>query len=136
MLDKIYTKQTGLNDCALACIMMILKYKGKEVTTKQLNNLIKLEKNGVTVYEIRRILDIFGFRTLAIKADSSLFCSKEIEYPIIVHIIKKGLNHYCVIFNSVNGDLIIGDPDPNVGIKKTPIKKFVKVWTGVTIIIS
>ena len=66
-----------------------------------------------------------------------LFEMPDIPYPCIVHVNKQGkLQHYYVVYKVKKDSLIIGDPDPSVGVIKMAKADFAKEWTGVAIFLA
>ncbi|GAB6709034.1 peptide cleavage/export ABC transporter [Streptococcus uberis] len=97
--------------------------------------LANTTREGTTALGIINAANALGFKTKAIKADMSLFDIKNLDFPLIVHVIKNNkLAHYYIVYKSYRNHLLIGDPDPSVKIVKMAKDKFAEEWTGVALL--
>lgn len=132
-----YIPQVDEADCGVACLAMILKHYHSQVSIAHLRHLAKTNIEGTTALGLVKTAEQFNFEVQAIKADMTLFDIKDLQYPFIVHVIKDGdLLHYYVVLGSTKKFIIIADPDPDIGIKRMPKKKFEKEWTGITLLMA
>lgn len=98
---------------------------------------IDMRDCGVAALGIVEAAKKIGFETRAIQANMELFEMPDIPYPCIVHVNKQGkLQHYYVVYKVKKDSLIIGDPDPSVGVIKMAKADFAKEWTGVAIFLA
>ncbi|SFR70671.1 ABC-type bacteriocin transporter [Streptococcus equinus] len=132
-----YVSQIDMRDCGVAALASVAKHYGSHFSLAHLRELAKTDKEGTTALGIVEAAKKIGFETRAVKADMALFEMDDIPYPCIVHVNKQGkLQHYYVIYKAKKDYLIIGDPDPSVGVKKMTKADFAKEWTGVTIFLA
>ena len=132
-----YVSQIDMRDCGVAALASVAKHYGSHFSLAHLRELAKTNKEGTTALGIVEAAKKIGFETRAVKADMALFEMDDIPYPCIVHVNKQGkLQHYYVIYKAKKDYLIIGDPDPSVGVTKMTKADFAKEWTGVTIFLA
>ena len=132
-----YVSQIDMRDCGVAALASVAQHYGSHFSLAHLRELAKTNKEGTTALGIVEAAKKIGFETRAVKADMALFEMDDIPYPCIVHVNKQGkLQHYYVIYKAKKDYLIIGDPDPSVGVTKMTKADFAKEWTGVTIFLA
>lgn len=132
---KSYTSQVDENDCGVAALASIAKYYGSHYSISYFRQLANTTREGTTALGIINAANALGFKTKAIKADISLFDIKNLDFPLIVHVIKNNeLAHYYIVYKSYRNHLLIGDPDPSVKIVKMAKDKFAEEWTGVALL--
>ncbi|MEE0949792.1 MAG: peptide cleavage/export ABC transporter [Streptococcus equinus] len=132
-----YVSQIDMRDCGVAALASVAKHYGSHFSLAHLRELAKTSKEGTTALGIVEAAKKIGFETRAIQANMELFEMPDIPYPCIVHVNKQGkLQHYYVIYKVKKDSLIIGDPDPSVGVIKMAKADFAKEWTGVAIFLA
>ncbi|WP_081701209.1 peptide cleavage/export ABC transporter [Schleiferilactobacillus shenzhenensis] len=134
---KFYVPQVDERDCGVAALDMIFKVYGSLSSLARLRTIAKTDLEGTTAYGIVHAAQQFGFDTHTVRADMSLFDMDNLLYPFIAHVNRKGKYlHYYVVFGARKNSIIIGDPDPSVGIIEMPKKEFAEEWSGVAIFIA
>ena len=137
MGEKNYIPQIDELDCGVACLAMILKHFGSNVSLAYLRNLAKTDAEGTTALGLVKAAEKLQFETKAIKADMTLFDITDLPLPFIAHVIKPGgLLHYYVILKVKKDQIIIADPDPTVGVIKMNKEQFSQEWSGVALFMS
>ncbi|KEY47221.1 peptide ABC transporter ATP-binding protein [Streptococcus equinus] len=132
-----YVSQIDMRDCGVAALASVAKHYGSHFSLAHLRELAKTSKEGTTALGIIEATKKIGFETRAIQANMELFEMPDIPYPCIVHVNKQGkLQHYYVVYKAKKDSLIIGDPDPSVGVIKMAKADFAKEWTGVAIFLA
>lgn len=132
-----YVSQIDMRDCGVAALASVAKHYGSHFSLAHLRELAKTSKEGTTALGIIEAAKKIGFETRAIQANMELFEMPDIPYPCIVHVNKQGkLQHYYVVYKAKKDSLIIGDPDPSVGVIKMAKADFAKEWTGVAIFLA
>jgi len=132
-----YVSQIDMRDCGVAALASVAKHYGSHFSLAHLRELAKTSKEGTTALGIVEAAKKIGFETRAIQANMELFEMPDIPYPCIVHVNKQGkLQHYYVVYKVKKDSLIIGDPDPSVGVIKMAKADFAKEWTGVAIFLA
>lgn len=96
---KSYTSQVDENDCGVAALASIAKYYGSHYSISHFRQLANTTREGTTALGIINAANALGFKTKAIKADISLFDIKNLDFPLIVHVIKNNeLAHYYIVY--------------------------------------
>ncbi|MBU7449564.1 hypothetical protein EFP40_12045 [Lactiplantibacillus pentosus] len=132
-----YISQIDESDCGVACLAMILKHFGSNVSLAYLRNLAKTNTKGTTALGLVRTAEKLKLETKAIKADMTLFDIMDLPLPFIAHVVKPGgLLHYYVVLKVKKDQLIIADPDPTVGVIKMRKKQFSQEWSGVALFMA
>ena len=132
-----YVSQIDLRDCGVAALASVAKHYGSDFSLAHLRELAKTTKEGTTALGIVEAAKKMGFETRAVQANMELFDMADIPCPFIVHVNKEGkLQHYYVVYNVKKTNLIIGDPDPAVGVTKMSKEHFAEEWTGVAIFLA
>lgn len=123
-------KQKDSNDCAIACLISIIRYYGGNNTYEYIRELLKCDESGVTAYDLIEASKTLGFssRGLRCKIDNLY---KDITLPAIIHTTKDNYNHYMVL-ESINKSYVYVH-DPGLGTKKYNIKQFLKIWNNIVI---
>ena len=127
-----FVKQDDLKDCAAASLSMIIKYHHGYVPMEKLRNMLKLNKNGVSAYNIIKASEELGFESkgLKIKLEDLNFN----YFPCIAHVtINNKFDHYVVIYeiNSKLKKITIGDPSSKI--KTISYLEFNKIYNNIII---
>lgn len=125
----VFVKQQGFQDCASACLLMIIRYYSGFTSLEYLRELTKTTKEGTSLYHIVEAAESLGFHAYGVKGnledlDSSLL-------PIIAHVIlKKKYKHFVVIYkiNLKNKKIVIADPADKL--KTISFEEFKQQATG------
>ena len=133
MLKKYpFVKQEGFKDCGCACMLMILKFYGGNISIERLRDLTLTNKNGTSAYNLVSAFNELGFYSRGMQGG---ICNLEsVILPCIAHVVIDNVKHYIVIYE-INFDkefLIIADP--SYGIKKISFDYFNSIWSSVVII--
>ena len=121
--------QKSVNDCGIACLLYVLKYFGKNVTYKKLEEKIIKEKDGVSAYEIIKVSKEFGISSCGYK---NLKVNKNLTFPLIAHTINNNVQHFVVVLKVSNNNVYI--MDPSYGLITKQKDEFNKLYTGVAIL--
>lgn len=126
-------KQHDTTDCAAACLASIAKFYGLSKSIAQIRQIAGTDREGTNIYGIVKAAEQIGMTAKAVKGDKeSLF--SDFSLPAIAHVIKDdSLLHYLVIYKISKKDIIVSDPAE--GIKKYTPDDFMKIWTGVLILL-
>ncbi|MCD2255757.1 peptide cleavage/export ABC transporter [Lactobacillus sp. CC-MHH1034] len=129
-----YVPQVDERDCGVAALAMILRHFGSQYSLAHLRDLAKTDMAGTTALGIVEAAETLDLETKPIRADATLFDVPDLPFPFIAHVLKQGrLLHYYVVFGQRGDKLLIGDPDPTVGLHKMAKADFLKEWSGVAI---
>ncbi len=128
-------RQLDETDCGAACIATISKYYGLSVSVSKIREIAGTDKQGTNVYGIIKACEQLGFSTRAIKTyeknKDAIFTN--FTLPAIAHIVSEEKTmHYIVVYEISKSRIVVADPDK--GIKKYAPEEFLKLWTGVLIL--
>lgn len=133
MKKSLIIKQHDLTDCGPACLLSIIKYYGGYVPIETLRMNAFTDNEGTSAFNLIKCAQKYGFDGSGIRLDNILQIKKE-SLPCVAHVrLKNGLNHYVVIYEMNNKDLII--MDPSKGKEKVSIKDFNAMFSGVIILL-
>lgn len=127
-----FVSQTGIKDCGVACLKMIIKYYDGYIGTVQLQGMTKTDKSGTTAYHLIEALKQIGFEAYGVKASISDINEKNMILPCIANVtIDNTYNHYIVIYeiNYKKRTLLIADPAKKI--YKISFTEFEKIWNNV-----
>lgn len=128
-IEKEMVVQKSVNDCGVACLLYVLKYFGKNVTYKKLEEKIIKEKDGISAYEIIKVSKEFGISSCGYK---NLKVNKNLTFPLIAHTINNNVQHFVVVLKVSNNNVYI--MDPSYGLITKQKDEFNKSYTGVAIL--
>lgn len=132
-----YIPQIDERDCGVSSLAMVLAHYKTHLSLARLRDIAKTDMEGTTALGIVKAANSLDFETMPIQADLSLFDKKDLPYPFIAHVIKKGkYPHYYVVYGMSRDKLLIADPDPTVGKTKLTKAHFNEEWTGVSIFMA
>lgn len=137
---KLYhTKQYSDNDCGISCLVSVYKYFGKhDVSNDSLKDIVmKADDYSIKdLISITRHFDLFTTKAIKVKKENFIKAASSIEMPIIALINQSDYrNHYIVIYKIEKNYLLISDPNKKT-ISKMLLKDFLKVFSGVLLVIS
>ncbi|MCF6164578.1 bacteriocin ABC transporter ATP-binding and permease components [Furfurilactobacillus rossiae] len=131
---KFYVAQVDERDCGVAALSMILKYFKSYVSIAHLRDLAKTSMEGTSLLGITTAAGCFGLNTTAVQADMSLFDMSDVPYPFIAHVnVHENLQHFYTVFGVSGNQVIVGDPNPSVGMIKMRKEQFAKEWDGYSV---
>lgn len=129
---KLRKQQTKI-DCGPACLTMIAEYYGYNTSISEFSDLVNLNSNGCSMYDLSGACDKINLECDAYNAtiDEILEArsKKEITFPIVCHIVsEENMLHYVVVKDIGNKKVTVYDPGP--GERILDIKDFAKMFTG------
>lgn len=124
-----YTKQEGLQDCGICCLLNIIRYYGGNTDIEKLRKMTNTNEGGTSIYNLLEASNKLGFESKAYKCKINDLDSQ--TYPLIAYIKIKGYNHF-VIINDITSD-IVDIFDPIRGRIKYKINDFLNEWQNVII---
>ena len=133
MDKKLVIKQNGYKDCAVACLVSVMKYYGYNPLYEEVSYLLKVDKNGTNAYNIINGSRSLGFDGYGIHYSADEILSSNITLPIICHVIKDNMYHFIVVYEVKKKYLIIMDPSSNV--TKITKEKFKSIYNGTSLFI-
>lgn len=115
-------RQLDAMDCGAACLAMICAYHGQDRSLAELREVTFVDRDGVSLLNIKSAAEKIGFETLPVKV-SYLKLVNELPLPAIAH---WDQNHFVVVYTVTPDHVIIGDPA--VGERKLTRQEFEKYW--------
>lgn len=123
-----FVKQTGIKDCGVSCLQMIIKYYQGFISTRILQEMTKTTKNGTTAFHIIEAAKNIGFDAVGVKANLSDI--KNTVFPCIANVtIDNTYNHYVVIYEINYKKKVLLIADPATKIKRITFEEFEKFGT-------
>lgn len=136
---KNYVQQLDESDCGAAVLAMVLKNYQSDVSIVKIRNFAQTDSDGTTALGLVKAGEHFNLKTIAIKADMSLFdnMGRDLQLPFIAHLDRNnGTLHYVVVSEIHKKYLLVADPDPSVKVTRVNYSDFKKEWTGVAIFMA
>ncbi len=125
-------KQQDITDCGAACLATISTHYGFRTSITKIREYAGTDKQGTNVYGVVKAAESLGFTAKGVKGNREAFFS-EFPLPCIAHVIIDGkLQHYVVIHKINRVQVVVADP--GMGIVKYEPEEFLKIWTGVLIL--
>ncbi len=125
-------KQHDITDCGAACLATISKQYGFKTSITKIREVAGTDKQGTNAYGLVKAAESLGFTAKGVKGNQEAFFS-EFPLPCIAHVVVDGtLLHYVVIHKISKKQVLVADPGKGM-ISYTP-EDFLKVWTGVFIL--
>lgn len=122
--------QRNSKDCAVACLLSIIKYYNGSNTFNNIRYLTKCSNNGVTALNLIEASKKLGFESKGLRCSyEDLF---KLPKPLICHIkYDNGYTHFVVLHKVSNSGILVFDPYN--GLKKYSKEDFLRIWTNIVI---
>lgn len=137
MFKKKYicVKQHDMKDCGAACISTILKTYGYSTSISRIREICETDEFGTNLNGIIQAVEMLGFTAKAVKGNKTDI-KKEFPLPAIAHVlIDNTILHYVVIHEINEKKNRVTIADPAKGIVELTKEEFLKIWTGVLVIL-
>jgi ATP-binding cassette, subfamily B, bacterial HlyB/CyaB len=118
-----WIQQAEEMDCGAACLAMICKHYGIDMSLGKLRELANVTTQGATLDSLARTGESLGFTTRGLQC--SFDTLRSFELPFIVH--WEGY-HYVVVYGVSSGQVWLADPA--VGFRKLSLEEFERGWSG------
>lgn len=119
-----FFKQLDSQDCGLACLRMISKYYGVDISN---SNSIFAESNilkqGITIYDLNQSSEKLGYKPLIVKLDFE----SALENAPLPAIFFWNQNHFIVVYKITQDKVFVSDP--SFGKTTYSKKEFLKGWS-------
>ena len=126
MFKRKFVRQENLKDCGAACLLMIMRYYGGNYPLEQLRQMMKMDKNGTTAFNLIKAAEKVGFDARGYRCNDY----DNLKYPAIAHVILDKVYHHFVVIEKVDiKNKVITIADPALGIKKYSFTEFDQIWT-------
>ena len=129
-------RQHDETDCGAACLGTIAQKYGLRMSIAQIRDMADTDIAGTNVLGLIKAANKMGFNARGVKGTIDLFkAESSISLPAIAHVVKdEKLLHFIVIFRIDEKYVHVGDPSS--GKRKIEITDFIKIWTGVLILLA
>lgn len=115
-------RQLDAMDCGAACLAMVSAYYGLDQNLANLREITFVDRDGVSLLNIKSAAEKIGFETLPVKV-GYFQLQTELPLPAIAH---WDQNHFVVVYDVSDTHVIIGDPA--YGERKVPKQNFLNKW--------
>ena len=124
-----FVEQQSAADCAAACLVMVGRYWGKNLSINRLRDLANISRSGASMRSLSAAAETLGFATRPVKASLDKFAEQSL--PAIAHWEGK---HYIVVYEITKKQVIVGDPA--IGLRHLTISQFKAGWTGYALLLE
>lgn len=110
-------RQSGPNDCGIACLGMILNYTGSDSEANALTYEAPVPEDGLSLLDLHKLSASRNLQSRCVQMD--LDTLRENKIPCILHVLNDQQENHFVVFFSVkkrwgNYQYLIGDPAKHV----------------------
>lgn len=110
-------------DCGPACLRMVAKHYGQDISIQSLREKTQIGKDGVNLLGISEAAETIGFHTRAVKIDAFPLIQNNSVLPAILHWKQ---NHFVVLYKVNNERFYVADPA--IGLLTYTKEEFKKCW--------
>ena len=118
-----FYKQYDSMDCGPACLRMVVKHFGQNISIQSLREKTQIGKDGVNLLGISEAAETIGLNARAVKIDIGSLINNNTELPTILHWKQ---NHFVVLYKVDNERFFIADPA--IGLVTYTKEEFKKCW--------
>jgi ATP-binding cassette subfamily B protein len=119
-----FIQQLDSQDCSLACLKMISKYYGVNISN---SNPVLAESNllkqGISISDLKQTAEKLGYKTLTVKLDFE----KAVENAPLPAIFFWNQNHFVIVYKITSNKVFVADPA--FGKTSYSKKDFLQGWT-------
>ena len=133
MNKRLVVKQNGYKDCAVACLVSIMRYYDVYPLYEEVSYLLKVGRDGTNAFNIINGAREMGFDGYGVHYSIDELFNCEVRFPIICHTINSGYYHFEVLYGKKKNKFIV--MDPSLGIKYISKSDFEKYYLGSAIVI-
>jgi len=124
-----WVEQAEEMDCGAACLAMLCRHYGINMTLGKLRELANVTAQGATLDSLARAGEALGFGTRGVQCTYDALLG--FELPLIVH--WEGY-HYVVVYGVSPRQVWVADPA--VGFKKLSVEEFERGWSGTCLVFT
>jgi HlyB family type I secretion system ABC transporter len=118
-----HVSQIDEMDCGAACLAMVCRYFGRQVSLARIRQLVFTASDGTSLKGLCRGAEALGLAARSVKASKGKLA--EMPLPAVVH--WEG-NHWIVLYQA--DDKWVRVADPAVGLRRLSRAEFDEKWTG------
>jgi ATP-binding cassette subfamily B protein len=116
-------------DCGAACLAMLCRHYGLQITLGKLRELANVTTQGATLDSLARASEALGFSARGVQCTFDAL--QGFELPFIVH--WEGY-HYVIVYGISKQNVWVADPA--VGFKKMNVEEFERGWSGTCLVFT
>jgi ATP-binding cassette subfamily B protein len=136
-----YHQQTGVNDCAPACLAMVASHYKSYVSIGEIRKLCKTDSMGTNLVGMIAAAEKLGFTARAFKGEKSdKTLDTRIIFPFIAQIkieyLGNVFDHFVVIKRITKKNVEIWDPNPVENRHLVDRVDFLNIWTGYVLFLN
>lgn len=121
-------KQHDTTDCGPACLAIIAKQYGLDLSLAKIRSLAGTDRQGTSLFSLAKTAEKLGFKATGVKGDKEAFLAG-FPTPAIAHVVvDDNLLHYIVVEEVNEQKIIVSDPAKGI-ITYTP-EDFFNIWTA------
>jgi ATP-binding cassette subfamily B protein len=124
-----WVEQAEEMDCGAACLAMLCRHYGINMTLGKLRELANVTAQGATLDSLARAGEALGFGARGVQCTYDAL--QGFELPFIVH--WEGY-HYVIVYGVSPQHVWVADPA--VGFKKMSVEEFEKGWSGTCLVFT
>ncbi len=124
-----FFEQQSASDCGAACLVMISRYWGKNLSVNRLRELANVSRSGASMRSLTAAAEAVGFATRPVKASLDKLAQQPL--PAIAHWEGK---HYIVVYEISKKRVIVADPA--IGQRTLTLTQFKAGWTGYALLLQ
>jgi len=124
-----WVEQAEEMDCGAACLAMLCRHYGINMTLGKLRELANVTAQGATLDSLARAGEALGFGARGVQCTFDAL--QGFELPFIVH--WEGY-HYVVVYGVSPSQVWVADPA--VGFKKMSVEEFERGWSGTCLVFT
>ncbi|MBF0450416.1 MAG: peptidase domain-containing ABC transporter [Candidatus Magnetomorum sp.] len=124
-----FIRQQSRMDCGAACLTMVCDYYGIRPSINKIKELLNVSRNGTSMMNILRGVEIVGFKALAYKSTW-----EQLQQACLPAIANWKGYHWVVIYRVDKDKITVGDPAESI--KTYSREEFEKSWVKYTIFLS
>jgi ATP-binding cassette subfamily B protein len=124
-----WVEQAEEMDCGAACLAMLCRHYGINMTLGKLRELANVTAQGATLDSLARAGEALGFGARGVQCTFDALLG--FELPFIVH--WEGY-HYVVVYGVSPSQVWVADPA--VGFKKLSVEEFERGWSGTCLVFT
>jgi ATP-binding cassette, subfamily C, bacteriocin exporter len=125
-------RQQTAADCGAACLATIALHFGNPISIATARLLTGADQAGVTALGIVQGAHSLGMEAKALRATPEAI--DEMPLPAIAHVATEGFCHFIVIHRFTGSRVVLADPAR--GIRRMERRDFLRIWTGVLIVVE
>ena len=124
-----YIRQHNSSDCGVACLDMVFKYYGSNISYSRIIKYAETNSAGTSMKGMANAAVHFNFEVNALKAGNKEDILQIDKLPFIAHMYNRQLNHHYVVVYRISFEGVLV-ADPVKGIVSHSIDEFFQDWTG------